>query len=219
MKKLLLAVLVSCTLCGLSQNATAQATAEDRHFSLGPMFSAGLATFAGDVEEGWKIKPRFAWSFGALTQLDLTSSIAFNLGLGYESRARYRYNEANEDAFNVTNEMASLEIMPLFNFSNFLIGFAFRLPMSGTQITRSQSVSVNTDATDDMKTAIEVKIGGNIPILRSETGTLSFLILGGYDLSKPFKSVTTANQFDPGQPDASLRLGLDYLFNISKLKN
>jgi hypothetical protein len=220
MKKLILAVLASFSLCGLSQQATAQ-TAEDRHFSVGPMFTAGLATFAGDVEEGFKIKPRFAWSFGALSQLDISSKIAFNLGLAYESRARYYYLENNEDAGNVTTEMASLEIMPLFNFSNFLLGFAFRLPMSGTAISKGTTAGVsysrNTDVTDDMKMAVEVKIGGNIPILRSEAGTLSFLVLGGYDISQPFKSVNTG--FDPGQPDASLRIGLDYLFNVAHLKN
>ena len=221
MKKFTFSILALLIASGLSTPAIAQssdASVDGRYFSIGPIFTAGASTMAGDVAEGWKIKPRFAFQFGAFSEVDISEAIAFNLGLTYESRARYVYSEADEDAFNSTSELGYLTISPLFNFRNFLLGFGIRLPMSGTAVTEVSGVKSNTDIdTDDLKTAIDIKIGGNIPILETRGGTLNFIVLGGYDLVPPFKEVKEPN-FNPGQPDGSLHIGLNYLFNAAELK-
>jgi hypothetical protein len=220
MKKVFLAVLALAALVSTPQRSAAQSepVTSNRKFSIGPILTFGASTMTGDVATGYKIKPRLAWQFGALGEVDISDAISFDLGLTYESRARYYYSEANEDAFNSTAELGYFTISPLFNFSHFLLGFGIRLPMSGTAIVKSGSTEVNKDIdTDDMKTAIDVKIGGNIPLLNTRGGTLNFIVLAGYDLVAPFKSVPEPN-FNPGQPDASLHLGINYLFNAAELK-
>jgi hypothetical protein len=219
MKKFTFSILSLLLLGGSVQNAFAQAApgTGGRYFSLGPVFMGGASTFAGDVEEGYKIKPRFSLQFGMLSEVDISEAIAFNLGLTYETRARYMYLEEDEDLMNTTTELAYFTISPLFNFRKFLLGFGLRLPMSGNAIVETPVGSSNNDIdTDDMKMAIELKIGGNIEILETRGGALNFIVLAGYDLVPPFKSVSTG--FDPGQPDASLHIGLNYLFNAAELK-
>jgi hypothetical protein len=146
MKKFTLAILAVLCLCGTSQQASAQATpGSDRYFSVGPVLTFGMSTFAGEVAETYKIKPKFGFNFGALTQLDISDAVAFNLGLTYESRARYWYKEANEDIENYTAELGYLTVSPLFNFRHVLVGFGIRLPMSGTLIVDRANKKTNEE--------------------------------------------------------------------------
>jgi hypothetical protein len=218
MKKFTLAILAIVCFCCISSQTFAQATpASDRHFSVGPMFTLGMSTFTGDVAEGYKIRPRFGFMVGALSQVDISEAIAFDLGLAYESRARYYYSEADEDLFNSTAELGYLTVLPMFNFRHFLLGFGIRLPMSGTYVTKTGSGKTNTEIpSGDLKTAIDLKIGGNIELFETRGGVFNFIVLAGYDLAPPFKANSVG--FDPGQPDASLQLGLNYLFNAVTLK-
>jgi hypothetical protein len=213
------ALLVLCSpLCSFAQS---DEDPSGRYFSVGPVFSLGMTTFAGDVAEGFKIKPRVGFTFGALTELDISQSIAFNLGLWYESRGRYWYDEDNEELANYSAELGYLTLAPMFNFRHFLLGLGIRLPMSGTLITKGNAVTNRNDDLPfgpyEMKTAIDIKIGGNIELLETRGGTFNFIVLGGYDLTPPFKTIN-APAFNPGEPDASLFLGLNYLFNAAPLK-
>src|SRR5688572_23483036 len=104
MKKLTLAVLALFTLCGLAQNTSAQTVpageSAGRFFSVGPIFTGGASVMAGDVADTYKIKARMGFTFGALAEIDISEAIAFNLGLQYESRGRYWYQESDEKNFN-----------------------------------------------------------------------------------------------------------------------
>src|SRR5688572_7225199 len=106
MKKITVAVLAILSLLALTQSALAQAiepgASAGRFFSVGPVFTAGMSTFTGEVAEGSKIKPRFGFTFGAFSEVDISEAIGFNLGIVYESRSRYWYDEANEDRANYT---------------------------------------------------------------------------------------------------------------------
>jgi hypothetical protein len=226
MKKLIFSLFAFLLLCAspLSTFAQSDVSASGRYFSVGPIFTAGMSTYAGDVAETYKIKPRFGFSVGIFSELDFSQTAGMNLGLGYESRARYWYREANESIENYTAELGYLSITPLFNFRHFLLGFGFRLPMSGTLIvdranTKSNQELPYTNASTgeiEMTTAIDFKIGGNIELLETTGGILNFIVLAGYDLAPPFKEVG-APLFNPAGPDASLQIGLNYLFNAAAL--
>jgi hypothetical protein len=230
MKKLALSVLTIFSLAVLARTAVAQETippggSAGRFFSVGPVFTVGMTTFTGEVAEGYKIKPRIGYTFGAFSEVDISEAIGFNLGIVYEARSRYWYDEADEDRANYTIEMNYLTLNPLFNFRHFLLGFGIRLPMSGSLITEGTAIQkANYDLPKSfgsveyaMNTAIEVKIGGNIEILETRGGALNFLVLAGYDLTEPFKKIPEP-AFNPGQPDASLHIGLNYMFNAVELK-
>lgn len=236
MKKLALSVLAVLSLFLISRPALAQdalppGESAGRFFSVGPIFTGGASTFAGDVADSYKIKLKTSFTFGALTEIDISPAIAFNLGLQYETRGRYWYKESNEDAFNYTGELSYLTISPLFNFRHVLLGFGIRLPMAGTLITDEFGTKTNrelpysslTTGKIEMSTPIEFKLGGNIEALETRGGTLNIIILGGFDLSPAFKTVSGTGPdakplFNPGQPEGSLHLGLNYLFNAVEFK-
>lgn len=229
MKKITLAVLAALLLCGLSQQAVAQdntppAISTGRYLSVGPWFSAGASVMAGDVADGYKIKAKTSFTFGALGQIDISYAVGFNLGLTYESRGRFWYRESNEPAENYSLDLSYLTISPLFNFRSFMIGFGIRLPMAGTLVAKGTAISEkNYDLPVsfgtfeyDMQTVIEGKIGANVELLETRGGTLGLSVLAGYDLTRPFKKVPVG--VDPGQPDAALHIGLNYLFHATEMK-
>lgn len=216
MKKLLFSLAALLLLATATNSANAQ-DLYSRRLSIGPVFTGGMHIMAGEVPTGYKIKPRFGFSFGAFGEIDVSNLVSVDLGLTYLSRTRYFHLEDDEDV-NTTLDVSYLAITPMASFKGFLLGFGINLPMSGTSITKLPGADVNADIeSSDLKTVIDFKIGGNIPIIKTDGGDLSFLVLGAYDLTKPFRD-TNGSEEDFASPDASLHLGLTYQFNVSTLK-
>lgn len=218
MKKLLFSLAALLMLAGTSSSVNAQDLFA-RRFSVGPVFTGGLHTLAGEVPEGYKIKPRFGFSVGAFSEVDVSNLVSIDLGLTYLNRPRFFHVENDED-INTTWDVSYLAITPMASFKGFLLGFGINLPMSGTAITKTPFGDSNTDIeSSDMKTVIDFKIGGNIPIIKTEGGDLSFLVLGSYDLTKPFATSELDGDGDGfSGPDASVHLGLTYQFNVSTMR-
>ena len=224
MKKFLFSLAVLVLTLGLTKSASAQ-DLFSRRLSAGPMGTAGLHITTGDVPDGWKIKPTMGWSVGALAEVDVSRLVSVDLGLSYLQRGRYFYDQANENNDNRRINVSYFSIAPMASFKGFLMGFGINMPMSGEQIINKTGGSKDSTVAvpdKELKTAIDVKLGGHMPLMRSDQGHLSLLLIASYDITKPFKddgvfSVQSESGRDFAGNDVSLHIGLSYQFNLINL--
>jgi hypothetical protein len=222
MKKLLFSLAAAALAIGSVNTATAQ-DLFSRRLSIGPMGSAGMHISTGEVPDGYKIKPVIGWSAGVLGEIDVSRLVSVDLALTYLQRGRYFYIQNNE-SYNTTIDVSYLSIAPMASFKGFLMGFGINLPMGATSLTKTPTQSdIEVDVPDrELKTVIDVKLGGHMPMFRTDQGNLSLLLLASYDIVKPFKDdgmfsapVTTGRDF--AGPDVSLHIGLSYQINVTNL--
>ncbi len=211
---------------------TTSLTAEDtwKDIKVGPLFSAGESVSAGTVANGAKTSSAFAFSAGAIADFPLNAHIAFTLGLAYDMRG-INYHDQDNDANKVDYTFSYFEIRPEFRFSGFLLGVGIGIPVSATAtaggnilppggaIVSQSAPSVGSSSMDPL---IEIRLGGEIPILQSSSGDLNLTIDGAYaftQISKnpltPYSITATPKSTENNGPLASVELGLQYLFDLT----
>lgn len=193
-----------------------------KHLEVGPYFTAGLSVFQGNVPTGAKTDVHFAFSAGALTIYSFHPFWGFGLGLGYESRGMYFVKEGKT----IPNQDIALHyfsIQPSIKFKQFLLGINIGLPLSGhytwnTGFNPPGVATVETDLNkDSLKTLIDIRISGLLPIVENDNGSLYFVINACYNLNGVMTNFLIPFQDDFTKPITksplpTLQLGLSYLF-------
>ena len=212
---------------GLS-NATAQDTASapygNKRIMVGPEFLAGPCAFIGTIPNGLKTDMRFAFETGILSYINITPSFGFTLGLAYDGRGMNFHDQNNSSE--LTNTVINyFSIQPGLKFKDFTLGVGIGIPFGGNYasegVTAPAMASGNLNASD-MNTLVELRIGGMVPIVESESGDFRFMINGSYPLTKTFGSTSAlalAQRHNPNPQDgpvATLTAGFGYLFGVSK---
>ncbi len=166
------------------------------------------------------------------------ASTGFILDLGYEKIAYTTYPNEDENDYNTIREDYSFfKISPGFYLGGFTLGVDFGLPLDATaENLKGDEVNIiyNPKSSDDkivdhLNVKTDVKIGGSIHLVNTETGLLnlnisaSYCLNGLWDDAKYYKFAyeyddnghilnTAKSSLNPAP--ASLHLGLSYLFNV-----
>lgn len=246
MKKIRVALFVLC-MCTAAWNAWSQTTdtllittdqyAKRYSIKVGPIL--GLAGGAINTENavGRKVNPDFMGlpyfgaaiyaPFGVQTRIGMRIDLAYSSlsslvrpyefyggNTGWNSNLRERYNYVT--------------VAPMFSLAGFLIGMGFNFPASATM--KNDAGTEFEVRTADLKTAIDVRLGGQITAWDSELGVLTVDILakytftglyndGAYTMGSavervgiPAQNVNSAAVTN--MVPASLTLGISYLFNL-----
>jgi hypothetical protein len=210
---------------GVAFSAHAQSTGSApsepwKNITLGPLFSAGAAVDAGTVAKGSKTNYAFAFSAGADVDFPVTPNFAANLALAYDARS-INFHDQNTDANKVDYTFGYFEIRPELRFSGFMIGLGIGVPVSASA-TGGGTVTSPAIGSSAMNTLFEVRLGGMIPVVESNTGSLDFTIEGSYAFTKIVStgaplafSGTSTSTSDNNGPLASVQLGVKYLFDLT----
>ncbi len=191
-----------------------------KDITLGPLFSAGEAVNAGTVALGAKTSMAFAVSVGADADFPVTQNFALNLGLAYDARG-INFHQENADTNKVDYTFSYFEFRPELRFSGFMIGVGLGIPVSvnATGGGRTNAPSIGSSA---MNTLFELRLGGVIPVVQGDNGSLDFTVEGSYAFTKitsgPLQywgaSQPTDNSNNNG-PLASAEIGIKYLFDLT----
>jgi hypothetical protein len=192
---------------------------------IGPFFNYSIGINANDVPKGRQNGlalnniPDFGITY--FLPLSQTNNLGLNVDLAY---ATYSYLQKNYYTGKEWNQhFHYFEINPSFNFSNFLLGFNFDIPLSG-------DIEGTNIASNELQTLIGIKIGASIPIYESETGHINLIVEGNYSFSGIFKDYAKDDPMLPHAPyespempnnsfntkPASVGIGFNYIFNLHK---
>lgn len=192
--------------------------------SVGPYLGIRGGVNTTDPPEG--IKNAFSISslpdFGVTGYLPLSDEQKMGavLDLGYHTISYGQKFDADEDMNWVLN-LNYFNIGPAFSFNGFLIGLNVGVPLGGTNSSDDEEIQqfllggeeeIDIEA-DHMATIVELRLGGMIPLVKTETGRLNFIIDAGYFLTGVADSKELGDDENNYHP-VTLRLGLNYLFNL-----
>lgn len=201
--------------CGVLIVGSLSASAQSSFpMGLGPFLAAKAGVNTAEIINGTKTGMTFNSppDFGATFYFPFSkhSTVAATIDLGYYTASILTKPESGAtDATTVISSAHFFSIAPSFNFSSFMLGLNFGLPMSANVSNKSGSISIDP-GTDDVATLIEIRLGGMIPIYQNETGRLNFTVTGAYALTGLSKS----DKSDYNPKAASLSMGLNYLFTL-----
>jgi len=176
-----------CILSAVLVLATGVQAQKTFKINVGPYFLAGASVFSGDVPYTWKTDLKFAFSGGVMSTYNTSPRFGINLGLAYDSRNIFFYDE---DEKNITNKinLSTFDIYAGAKFSDFMIGFAFGFPMNG-EMTLNDGAGHELVAgeqhfsADSMGIKIDLRLGAAFNIVESDVGKLQFMIQAAYPLS------------------------------------
>jgi len=155
--------------------------------------------------------PDIAATFRML--LNTEESVGFTADLGY-AQYTYRMRPESEAIANDNNTFiykhSFFNIAPSFFLSGFQIGASFGFPLAYSIMNVSGTTEADITAKQTSPN-IEVRIGGMIPVFRNKTGSVNFLVHGGYMLTG-LMDLGTTDEFNPKA--ASFGIGVNYLFNL-----
>ncbi|MCO6466697.1 MAG: hypothetical protein J5I53_08785 [Bradyrhizobiaceae bacterium] len=211
-KYVVLALMATCLVAGASAQKV----------FLGPtlLFKAGVN--GGNIPEGQKtamnfngapdISANLLWLFNKDANIGLIADLAYNT-VSYRMRPESEALATDDNTIII--KPSYFTIAPSIYFSGFTLGVGFGFPTAISVATVSgASMSSNTD--NMQSPAIDVRVGGMIPVLEHSTGRLSALIHFAYSLTGINKSITGVD--DTYNPKViSGGLGLAYHFNLTKM--
>ncbi len=194
-----------------------------KDITLGPIFSAGAAVDAGNVAMGAKTSSAFAFSAGADGEVPITQTFAFNLGLVYDQRG-INFHQQNNDNNEVDYTLGYFNIRPEFRFSGLMIGIGLGIPVSASFKASGYVNPAPNIGTSALSTLFELRLGGEIPILTTDLGTLDFTLEASYAFSKIvsngplpyFDAAQSYQSTDNNGPLASGEIGVKYLFDLTR---
>lgn len=208
---ILLSLAVPCAL--LAQTSMQSDETGWGNLRLGPKFSGGAAVNAGDVSQGTKTSPLFSYTAAAQLDIPFARSSALDVELGLDSRA-INFHDQSLSNVGIDYAYRYLAMRPTLHFSGLLFGVGVGLPL-GAVTTAHGGAIAPTIRTSDMNVLFEGRIGGQVPVWESKTGTLYFMLEGSY----AFNRVLADSYFIGGDrtkdngPLASSQVGFVYLFN------
>jgi hypothetical protein len=214
-----------------------QTTSRSYVMKVGPVLGLVGAGINTENATGRKVNPDFMGMpyvgaaiyapFGIDTRMGLRLDIAYSsvssLVRPYEMYAGgSNWSKSFQERYNYVT------IAPMINLAGFLIGMGINIPASGTM--KNDAGTEFEVRTADMKTALDVRLGGQITVWDSNMGILTVDILAKYGFSGVYNdnSYTIGSAVEhigfpadnvtaktiTGMVPASLTLGLSYLFNL-----
>jgi hypothetical protein len=197
-----------------------------KHIQVGAGGTLGASIFNGTVPDGSKTDIHFpAYLIQAMGIYAFHPYWGVALGVGYESRGMY-FKQQNVTEPNVDFSLNYFSLQPSIKFKQFLLGVTIGLPL-GASVKSNPGSGVPSRTTDigkdTMNTLIDIRIGGMLPIVESDAGSLYFLINASWNLSDAFnqKFYTPGQTVPTGQtaptpitksPIHTIQIGLSYLF-------
>lgn len=184
-----------------------------------PQGSKSSINFNGTPDLGITAK----WMFDRYSALGVVGDV------GYSTYSfRIGPDNANEatNASTIIFKPSYFTIVPSIYLSGFTLGVAFGIPVAySVQSAKGDDMSALflADTRDLTSPLIELRVGGMIPVVKSETGTLSILIQGGYMVTGMVNGTYWPKyrfmfKDDGNNPKViSLGVGVNYLFNLSDL--
>lgn len=168
------------------------------------------------IKNGFAVVPLPDFGVSTLIPFIPNGQTGALIDLSYSSYAYQLKMYGNEDV-NWVDRFSYFNIGPSFYFSGFTAGLNLGFPMGGS-IGESKLLPQKDIKSEDMAMLLEVKLGALLELLNTPTGSLNFIIQGGYVLSGLYKTeVISFNSLNP-QP-AQLSLGLNFLFNVVNIHN
>ncbi|MBS1561923.1 MAG: hypothetical protein JSS89_09985 [Bacteroidetes bacterium] len=229
---ILLIVLGLCT-----TGVQAQTSSRSYVMKVGPVVGLVGAGINTENATGRKVNPDFMGMpylgaaiyapFGIDTRMGLRLDIAYSsvssLVRPYEMYAGgSNWSKSFQERYNYVT------IAPMINLAGFLIGMGINIPASG--IMKNDAGTEFEVRTADMKTAVDVRLGGQITVWSSDIGTLTVDILAKYGFNGVYNdnSYTIGSAVEhigfpadnvtsktiTGMVPGSLTLGLSYLFDL-----
>jgi len=214
----------SCSL--LSRPVLAQVdldTLPFKHIEIGPMFTAGLSIFQGDVPDGSKTDVHFAFTGGALFAYSFHPNWGIGFGLGYESRGM-TFHPQNVDNPKQDITLNYLSVQPSLKFKQFLLGVNLGIPLSSSQTIAGATAGFadpvhfpDSYSSSFMNMMIDIRAEGLLPIVENDNGALYFIINASYNMSDALTAFYTIGQSDSyakavtKNPVPTLQLGLSYM--------
>ena len=180
-----------------------------RDMKVGPMFTGGLAIHAGSADTTFQPKSGFAFSVGGRMQYPFSVSMAFDLGLCYDSRSLTF--ESSDGSLKSNQTVSYISLRPGFNLGGFIIGLGLGLPVGTSADLNGSSVTTNTS---DMGFLVEGRAGANVNLMESNNGNqLRLLVEGSYGFTKVNKTFTSDEKNNG--PLATAEIGLAYFFDTN----
>ena len=213
----LAALLVTVGIVSTTRAQSGMAVENWGDIRLGPMFTAGESLSAGTVKSGTKTGPLFAFTGGAVALFPFTLNFGLQVGVAYDSRGANFHDEANSNTY-INYNFSYLSLQPVFDFSGFLIGFGFGLPMGTSTIASSDIPAFTAPTTSDMNFLVEGRIGANITIINSDESQLKLMIVAAYPFTKIQKNIGLAGAVDADNNNGALataQIGLCYMFDLT----
>lgn len=224
MRKILLAlfIVLTSTACLFAQN-----------IYLGPYVLLKGGTNVASIPDGLSTSANFNGipDFGltAKWMFDKYSNLGGVLDFGYSTYS-FRIGPANApeatDASTIIFKPSYITITPSIYLSGFTLGFAFGFPAAYSVMSATGDDKTGqflADVKDINGPLIELRVGGMIPVLKSEIGILSILVQGGYMLTGMINTTYWDKYSSTFKDEAnnpkiiSLGVGVNYLFNLSEL--
>lgn len=204
-----------------------QSTPDIRQYGLGPSLAGKAGINGGNYptgrENGVAINttPDFALRFYA--PLSDFMNLGATFDLGYSSYG-FKMKAADFDA-EYTEKFRYVTLGASIQFGYFWSGANFGLPVAA-----NMGSDIDADLVSEL---VEFRVGGEYPVIISETGRLNAFIVAGYFLSGTFKDFEEGdplkdlipvkepqiptNEFNP-RP-VSLSIGFSYLFDLGPRKS
>jgi len=215
----------SIVLCGVALLCVI-ATSSAVEVSLGPTLA--VKGTVNTVAPGNGFKTGFALNnmpdIGLTTRIMLAKDMGIGLLLDVESTGYgYIVRPENEDFANDSNSYLTrhsyITIAPSLYLGGLTLGVGIMLPTNRTTKTVSGDELLGASIGEQQASpALEVRLGAMIPLIRSNSGDLTFNIRGTYMLGGHF--VTEVQSYPlaflpvSNPQSASLSIGLTYLFHV-----
>jgi len=196
----------------------APAVAQTLFVGPGILFKGGLN--AGDIPEGSKTTANINFVpdiNGTLKYIFAKESgVGLLFDLGYNT-ASYRMRPENEQIANDNNtyiyKVGFVMFAPSLYLSGFTLGAGVGLPVSSTVSNVSgTSSSTASDLSNHASPYVEIRIGGMIQALKTESGELNIVVQGGYGVTGLYQSSTGNVPYNP-RP-VTFGIGVNYLFSV-----
>lgn len=192
------------------------ACATAQFLSVGPtmVFKGGVN--AGNIPEGQKTGTNISvvpdFSATGLVRFAKESDMGATFDIGY-STYTYRMRPESEAASNDNNtfvhSISAVTITPGLYFAGFQLGAAFVFP-SSYSVESLSGLTVPGTTTNGMNSpAVEIRVGGLIPLWKHEDGVLNAVLHGGYMVTGQNSNGGTYNP-----TPASFGIGLNYFFTV-----
>ncbi len=180
---------------------------------IGVSIAGKLSVNAGDIPEGQKtelgIVPLPDFMASAWYIVSQREDFGFALDVGYSTNAFIMkpYQNATDET-KVRSTMNYLMVQPYIRFKLFNIGVGFGIPLGGKRSNLSGSFSEDLN-TEDLATAIELKLKLDGPVYRDATGRVHLFALFSYQLNGVYSDDR------PNNPKVAFAgLGISYYFHF-----
>jgi hypothetical protein len=236
MKNIVFAALMVGSVAALHAQSSSEADlgiARRYHLWAGVHLGFGGGAINTVNAEGRKVNPGFnalpAYGISILAPFGTDSRIGLRLDAGMTTmRTKMRPYEffGGEMAWNgfINETYSHITVAPMLNLGGFLVGAGFNFPSSAsystTFPTRPNDLPTG-DQSGKMATAIDVRLGAQIPAWRSSVGVLSVDVLATYVVNGVFEekfyygSNLNGDEAAQNHVPATLRVGASFLFDIA----